>query len=159
MDRHVEARQYRPATPPASQAPEATVEFGTPLQFAAGGLTFRSAHGTRRRAALEVLSDNELFTVDVDSVFTTQLLGALRGRRHRVPWAVAWGALPPDGQRPHVAFHNRRFRRSSRTVPVTEVGGRFWVAGAQGAFRTVTVTDQSDHHTWRLACRRHTARP
>lgn len=118
------------------------------------GLTFRLATGMRGRAALEVLSGDELLGVHVDHVFSPVLLGAVRGRNERAPWALCWGRLPPDGAVPAVAFGGGLLRHRSLPVRVARIGGCFWVAWAQGDFRTVTAASPAGAESRRLVDQR-----
>ncbi|WP_269853743.1 hypothetical protein [Streptomyces sp. RPT161] len=116
-----------------------------------GGLALRPALGTRGRAAVELLDGEGVLGVYVDTAFSGLLLGALRGRRRGAAWALAWGRTGADGRAPAVAFEGGGpLRRRSLPVAVTGVGERFWMATAQGEFKTVTAAAPGRVESWRL---------
>ncbi len=110
------------------------------LVTALGAVTFRLAAGTAGRAALEVLRGGELIGVHVDTRFSALVLGALRGGQDGPRWALAWGRLPPAGERPAVTFLGGWPGRRVRAVAEVGAVGMFWVAHVPGRFRTVAVS-------------------
>ncbi|MFF3596296.1 hypothetical protein [Kitasatospora indigofera] len=120
------------------------------LAAAACPWSVRDAGGDRRkgrRAALEVYEYGELLDVVVVSRLSPQLLrGARRGTRGGRDLALAWGRRPAEGPLPVVEFTGVRRPLRRRTwvpVPAVAVSGEFWLARAEGPFRTVRVRDAS----------------
>ena len=103
--------------------------------------SLRLATATGERAALEIYDDEDLVDVMVAPALAGRVLrgarAATRAGRHQV---LAWGYLPADGTPLAAAFVGRRAVRRVHPVPVTGIGGRFWVAAAEGRFRKVIVT-------------------
>ena len=107
------------------------------------GWEIRVGRGSRDRAALEVYTGDGLIDVAVAGGRGAALVrGAVRGRR----WSVAWGLLPGAGD-VTVEF---RTGGTVRRVPAVTVGRAFWVAEAPGSFRTVDVTSEAEHSSFRL---------
>ncbi|WP_199881903.1 hypothetical protein [Streptomyces sp. CB03911] len=119
------------------------------LAAAACPWSVRDAGGRRkgRRAALEVYEYGELLDVVVASRLSPQLLrGARRGSRGGRDLALAWGRRSAEGPLPVVEFTGVRRPLRRRTwvpVPAVAVSGEFWLARAEGPFRTVRVRDAS----------------
>jgi hypothetical protein len=107
----------------------------------------RGAGGGRRegrRAALEVYEHGELLDVVVVSRLSPQVLrGARRSTCGGRDLALAWGRRPAEGPLPVVEFAGprRTLRRVWVPAPAVAVSGEFWLAWAEGPFRTVRVQD------------------
>ncbi|MBV6695933.1 hypothetical protein [Kitasatospora aureofaciens] len=118
------------------------------LPAGVGPWSVRSVGAGRGRAALEVYEHGELADVLVAARLTPQLLrggrrSAAGGRAYQV---LAWGRLAADGTAPAVAFTGGgwlrgvlRGARAAVAAEVVTVGGRFWLAWAEGPFDGVVV--------------------
>lgn len=124
-----------------------------PVRLPHSGCEVRIGRGSRGRPAFEVAIDHEPYDVAVAGSLGSGLLrGALRGRRAGRAWSVAWGELPADGGPVSAVFRPGRFSRTpALPVPVRVVGDRFWIAEAQGDFRSVAVLSSSAEARARLA--------
>jgi hypothetical protein len=128
----------------------------------------RTSGGTTGWPAMEIYAADNLLDVVVATKFGAGVLrGARRAAWDGLPGAIAWGRLPADGTSIAVYFAQHRLRRwpgsrAQRTAgkrhpsgicpaPVSVVGGRFWVATADGRFDSVAVAHHGTHERRRIA--------
>lgn len=134
-----------------ADAPSGTRDEGREPAAPGGPWEVRRSGGggghRRGRPALEVYEHGELLDVLVASRLSPQLLrGARRSADGGRRLSLAWGRLPAHGPLPLVEFTGGRLplRRRARVVaPAVTVSGEFWLAWAEGPFRTVTLRDST----------------
>jgi hypothetical protein len=128
---------------------------GAPVPLPGTPWSIRPAAGPAGRPAVEIYAAGSMLDVMVGPALAPRVLrGACSLAWAGQPCAVAWGFLPA---RPglsvwftHGPARSRRF-----AAPVSVIAGTFWVAPAEGRFRTVTV----EHGGGRDHCRVRAARP
>jgi hypothetical protein len=102
--------------------------------------TVRVARGADDRPALEVYEGSRMADVCVATPVSVSVLrGAWRNARGAVPWALAWGQLPPGTSTATARFSGTGRNPSIRPVPALIVEGAYWIAEAAGDFAGITV--------------------
>ncbi|MGA5564948.1 hypothetical protein ACPCUV_27820 [Streptomyces platensis] len=118
------------------------------LRLPLSGWLLRIARGSAGRPALEVHSAAGLLDVSVPSELSVSpLRGARHSGRAAARWSLAWGQLPPGADLVEVDFWG--WRRGVRVQAFTVAEG-FWVAEADGRFRSVTCAAGAARVTKRL---------
>jgi len=110
------------------------------LVLPASGWDVRIGQGSRWRPALEMHTTDGLIDVAVaGGLGQAMLRGALRGRTEKRSWALAWGQLP-EGWRNAPLTVQFRAGRTTREAEATVLADAFWVAEAEGVYRSVIVS-------------------
>jgi len=99
------------------------------------------AAGPGGRPAVEVYDRGTIVDVMIAQSFAPRILGGARAAvLARRTCAIAWGALTVASAETSVAFVRGKLRPQPALVEVIRVEDWFWIALADGRYRSVTVT-------------------